>query len=95
MIKELITEEYLISEGFKKWGRDDMPATISYEKEKLLLQPLYAHGNYTKKKIGYGSIWIKDEPNNSLSWRPLIIAKYKKDLEVLQTFLTAFCNARK
>jgi hypothetical protein len=78
-----ITEEYLLKRGFKKLGRDDISATLSYEMSKLKLQPLSAHIKDKGEQQGYGAIWVKDEPNNVFSWRPLITLKYESDVETL------------
>lgn len=76
-----ITEKYLLDNGFEKWGRDDMPVTVNYEKGKLRLAPANAHMKEAVYPEQYGAIWVKDEPDNVFSWRPLIVLKYESDVE--------------
>lgn len=80
----LLTEEVLLSMDFKKWGRDDMPATVTFDLKFLSLAPLKGRYGYDGNE-GYGYHWVKLEENNSLSWRAVFEFKYKDELE---TFLS-------
>jgi len=58
-----LTEEWLLKFGFKKWGRDDMPRTISYNLNDLFsIFPSNAFCDF----VGYGFIWYKPDRDKSI-----------------------------
>lgn len=69
-----LTSDILIQCGFHKWGRDDIPSTISFEKEMLHIAP---YG-----KI-YGWKFVKTEENNPNSWKPKVEIQYVHHLQNL------------
>lgn len=80
----LLTEEVLLSMGFVKWGRDDMPSTLSYELPNFTLAPLRSHGSYDCD--GYGFSWRKMEENKPSSLKAIFEFVYKDELETFLSF---------
>ena len=81
-----ITEEWLIRFGFHKWGRDDMPRTLSYELGALHIFPANSFCDFE----GYGFMHYqiphaKSSKNES--------AKFKiKYIHQLQNLFYLFCG---
>ncbi len=75
-----LTEEVLLEMGFEKYGRDDMPLTISYEIKNLILKPLLRYYNYDGNGFGYN--WYKTADNIPSSWKAIFEFHYKDELEM-------------
>jgi len=75
----LLTEQRLVELGFKKWGRDDMPSTVSYELGILKIATRYF---YKDGKV-FGWMWEKTEENNPSSWKPKVDIEYVHQLQNL------------
>jgi hypothetical protein len=56
-----LTEEWLLKFGFKKWGRNDLPRTLSYEYGKIQIFPSNPFCDF----IGYGFMHYKPNKNES------------------------------
>jgi hypothetical protein len=54
-----LTEEWLLKLGFHKWGIDDMPRTISYEKDWIRIFPSNSFCDF----VGYGLMHYKPDPD--------------------------------
>jgi len=84
MKKKKITEKYLIENDWKKWGRDDIPATVTFEKNGISI----ARRSYYKNGSVFGFSWSKKEENNPSSWEPLFEFKYTAELELFEKLLS-------
>lgn len=56
-----LTNEWFLKFGFHKWGRDDMPRTVSYEKGGFSVFPANSFCDFK----GYGMFHFKPKPNES------------------------------
>jgi hypothetical protein len=56
-----LTEEWLLRFGFKKWGRDDLPRTLSYELGRMRIFPANSFCDFS----GYGFLHYKPVENES------------------------------
>jgi len=56
-----LTEQWLVKLGFKKWGRDDMPRTISYELPEMNIFPANDFCDFK----GYGFMHYKPDKNKA------------------------------
>lgn len=79
-----LTEKWLLSFEFHKWGRDDIPSTVTFEKGILCIG---ARKHY-KEGLVFGWLWKKKEENNSLSWYPQVEIAYVHQLQNLYFALT-------
>jgi hypothetical protein len=55
-----LTEEWLIRFGLKKWGRDDVPRTLSYQHEEFESFQIFP-ANVFCDFTGYGFMWYKPD----------------------------------
>ena len=79
-----LTEEWLLKFGFKKWGNNDAPRTISYEFKGWSVFPPNSSCNF---QDGFGFMWykpIKDENIESAR----VIVKHVHQLQNLYFALT-------
>ena len=78
-----LTEEWLLKFGFKKWGRDDMPRTVSFE---LVWIKIFPANSFCDFK-GYGFMYYKKEESNSVESARVVI-QYVHQLQNLYFALT-------
>ena len=78
-----LTDQWLLDFGFKKWGRDDIKSTVSFEKGIINFQK-YDDNN------SYGWMWEKLEENKPSSWKPKVEIKFVHQLQNLWFCLTGF-----
>lgn len=79
-----LTEAWLLKFGFKKWGRDDLPRTISYE---LNGWSIFPPNSFCDFQEGFGFMWYKPFKDESVESARVII-KYVHQLQNLYVALT-------
>lgn len=77
-----LTEEWLLKFGFKKWGNDDSPRTISYEFKGWSVFP---PNSFCDFKNGFGFMWYKKDDNIESA---RVVIKHVHQLQNLYFVLT-------
>jgi hypothetical protein len=78
-----LTEEWLVKFRFKKWGRDDIPRTLSYEMDWIRIFPSNSFCDFK----GYGFMYYKPNENETTE-SAIVIIKYVHQLQNLYYALT-------
>jgi len=56
-----LTEDWILGFGFHKWGRDDLPRTLSYSIDWVKIFPPNSFSDF----VGYGFMYYKPDPDKS------------------------------
>lgn len=78
-----LTEEWFLKLGFEKWGRNDLPRTVSFNKEWVNIFPANSFSDFE----GFGFMYYKKEVEKSTESARTVI-KYVHQLQNLYFSLT-------